>query len=54
MSPELKNHFLSMGSCQPLPEGLPKKKFPKDSFGRRFNLLCFYRILQDGTKIHRD
>lgn len=54
MSPELRNHFFTMGSCQPLPEELPEKKYPKDTLGRRFNHLWFYRILQDGTKIHRD
>lgn len=54
MPPELRNQFYAMGPCQPLPEDLPEKSFPKDVFVRRFNHLWFNRILQDGTKVHRD
>lgn len=51
---ELKQHFYAMGLCQPMPEDLPDKSFPRDSYGRRFTNLWYNAALQDGSKVHRD
>jgi len=51
---ELKKHFYTLGPCQSMPEELPDKSFPRDSYGRRFNNLWYSATLQDGSKVHRD
>jgi len=37
-----------------MPEDLPDKSFPRDSYGRRFTNLWYSATLQDGSKVHRD
>jgi len=52
--PEQKNYILELGPCQPLPEDVPGKMYPKDKYGRHFNHLWYYRTIPDGTKVIRD
>lgn len=54
LSPEEKLRIVLMGPCQPLPDNLIGHKFPRDSNGRHFNELWYYRVLTDGSKIVRD
>lgn len=54
ITPEQKNFILELGPCQPLPEDIPGKMYPKDKYGRHFNHLWYYRTIPDGTKVIRD
>lgn len=54
ITPEQKNYILELGPCQPLPEDVPGKMYPKDKYGRHFNHLWYYRTIPDGTKVIRD
>lgn len=54
ITPEQKKYILELGPCQPLPEDVPGKMYPRDKYGRHFNHLWYYRIIPDGTKVIRD
>jgi len=34
ITPEQNNYILELGPCQPLPEDVPGKMYPKDKYGR--------------------
>lgn len=51
LSPEEKFSIAMLGPCQPLPDNMFGHQFPKDSNGRHFNELWYYRVLPDGSQI---
>ncbi|XP_025410827.1 uncharacterized protein LOC112683860 isoform X3 [Sipha flava] len=50
ITPEQKNYILELDPCQPLPEDIPGKMYPKDKYGRHFNYLCIniHGMAKDG------
>ncbi|XP_025410826.1 zinc finger MYM-type protein 5-like isoform X2 [Sipha flava] len=54
ITPEQKNYILELDPCQPLPEDIPGKMYPKDKYGRHFNYLWYYRTIPDSSKVIHD